>query len=79
MSYRIEGSVTINAPREYVWKVIQDPTRRIEWDERVVSVRQLSPGALTKGGQLEVITRMYGIDFPAVLEFVNWIHRREAA
>jgi carbon monoxide dehydrogenase subunit G len=79
MSYRIESTVIINAPREYVWKVIQDPERRTEWDARVVLVRQLTPGPLGRGGQLEVITQMYGIDFPATLEFVNWNYPARSA
>jgi carbon monoxide dehydrogenase subunit G len=79
MSVRIESTVVINAPREYVWAVIQDPERRIEWDERVVSVRQLTPRPLGKGGRLEIITSMYGLDFPAILEFVNWDYPSRSA
>jgi hypothetical protein len=79
MSHRIESTVVINAPREYVWQVIQDPARRTEWDDRVVSVRQLNSGPLGRGGRLEVITSMYGLDFPAVLEFVNWNYPARSA
>ena len=63
MSVRIESTVVINAPREYVWMVIQDPERRIEWDERVVSVRQLTPRPIGRGTRMEIITSMYGLDF----------------
>lgn len=72
MSYRIEEQVRIDAPRQLVWDIIQNPARRIEWDARVVSAEFLSPPPCGKGSIIRVTVKMFGMEFPAVMEYVNW-------
>ena len=72
MSNRIEESVTINAPKEYVWDILQNLARRTEWDARVTSARALSSSPINRGSRIRVVTRMYGMNFPTVLEYISW-------
>lgn len=72
MSHRIEKSVTVNASKEFVWDMLQDLSRRLEWDARVTSARAVTPGPIKRGSRSEIITRMYGMNFPAVLEYISW-------
>jgi uncharacterized protein YndB with AHSA1/START domain len=39
MAYKIERSIIIAASPEAVWRIIQDPNRRTEWDARVIACR----------------------------------------
>ena len=41
MSYRIEEQVRIDAPRQLVWDIIQNPARRIEWDGSLQNLKKL--------------------------------------
>lgn len=41
MAYRFERSVTITASPEAIWNVVQEPSRRVEWDLRVNQVEWL--------------------------------------
>jgi hypothetical protein len=72
MSKRIEKSVIINAPKEFVWDLLQDINRRLDWDARVTLARILSAGPVKRGSRIQINTRMYGITFPAIMEFISW-------
>lgn len=72
MAYKIEESVKINAPRQLVWDIAQNPERRTEWDARVVSAEILSQGPAGKGAIVQVTVKMYGMKFRTVMEYVSW-------
>ncbi len=72
MSYRIESSITINAPAEVVWATIQDLNRRLEWDARLTSVELVTPVPLGKGTQTRLGYRMFGRSTPIHVEYVSW-------
>ena len=72
MAYKFEESVRINAPRELVWDIVQNASRRTEWDARVVSAEILTPGPLGKGSIGQVTVAMYGMKFRTVMEYVSW-------
>ena len=72
MSYRIESSVTIQAPPERVWAVVQDVGRRLEWDARITAVEQLTPGPMGKGGRTRVTYRLLGATSAIEMEMVSW-------
>ncbi|MFD2169145.1 SRPBCC family protein [Tumebacillus lipolyticus] len=48
---RVTCEVEIDAPVEQVWAVMQDPTRRGEWDYRITGGRFTKEGYPTKGAQ----------------------------
>jgi uncharacterized protein YndB with AHSA1/START domain len=72
MSYRIEASVTINAPAEAIWPVIQDLDRRLQWDARVVSVERMTPLPLGKGTTTRLGYRIFGRLAYTQVEYVSW-------
>lgn len=72
MSYRIESSVSIEAPPELVWAVIQDPARRLEWDARITAVEQLTPGPVGKGTRTRVTYSFFGAPSAIEIEMVSW-------
>jgi Polyketide cyclase / dehydrase and lipid transport len=72
MGYRIECVVTIAAPVEWVWRTIQDPERRTEWDERVVSERLLKPGGPGKGNSFRITYSAFGVRFWGEMEYILW-------
>src|SRR5690242_20148131 len=43
---RVECETRINAPREFIWELIQEPTRRIEWDARLTNCQLKTPRPL---------------------------------
>jgi uncharacterized protein YndB with AHSA1/START domain len=72
MAYKIARSINIKRSPEQVWRVIQDPARRIEWDARVKSCRQTSPGDLRLGSTFDMIYDLYGFKMPMTLEYISW-------
>lgn len=72
MSYRIESSVTILAPPEIVWTVIQDVDRRIEWDARVTAAKPLTPLPISKGTHIQTSMNMFGIPMHINMEMIVW-------
>jgi uncharacterized membrane protein len=72
MSYRFDASVTINAPVEVVWNVIQDVDRRVEWDARIQSVQLLTPRPVGKGARTLLHYRMYGMPMRMTIEMIQW-------
>lgn len=55
---RVVCEVEIDAPVERVWAVMQDPTRRGEWDFRVTGGRFTKDGVPMKGATFTVAGRM---------------------
>jgi uncharacterized protein YndB with AHSA1/START domain len=55
MAYKIERSIIIAASPEAVWRIIQDPNRRTEWDARVIACRQTSDGEVQLGTSFEMV------------------------
>ncbi|MGB8957220.1 MAG: SRPBCC family protein [Tumebacillaceae bacterium] len=55
---RVNCEIEIDAPSEAVWAVMQDPTRRGEWDFRVTGGRFTKEGHPTKGATFTVSGRM---------------------
>lgn len=54
---RVTCEVEIEAPVEAVWQVMQDPTRRGEWDFRITGGRFTKEGHPTKGATFTVSGR----------------------
>lgn len=55
---RVACEIEIDAPVEEVWQVMQDPTRRGEWDFRITGGRFTKDGSPTKGATFTVGGRM---------------------
>lgn len=72
MSYRIESSITINAPAEVVWSTIQDLNRRLDWDARITSVELVTALPLGKGTRTRLGYRMLGRSTSVHVEYVSW-------
>ncbi|KAA9333200.1 SRPBCC family protein [Hymenobacter busanensis] len=73
MPYRIEHSVTVDAPIEFVWDIIQNPDLRTSWDARVTSARFLDPAApFGKGKQMEVVIDLGAFPIVSQLEYLSW-------
>lgn len=72
MSYRIEASITIMAPPDVVWNVIQDVDRRLEWDARIRSVELLTPRPIGKGARTFLRYNMYGMPMEMNIEMIQW-------
>jgi hypothetical protein len=66
---RIECETHIQAPREVVWDLIQDPSRRVEWDARVTDVALQTPLPIGKGSRLR---SSYGALIWIELELTTW-------
>ncbi|MEO8287233.1 MAG: SRPBCC family protein [Chloroflexota bacterium] len=79
MGHRVECVVNIAAPVELVWNTIQDPTRRTEWDERVVSERLLKPGGPGKGNSFRITYSVFGFRFWGEMEYIVWNPPRRSA
>lgn len=72
VAYRIEGSITIAAPPEVVWNVVQDVSRRIEWDARVRSVTLQTPLPMGKGSRTLIDYASMGLPMQIEIEMVSW-------
>lgn len=72
MAYKIERSVTIQAPPEAVWTTVQDVSRRLEWDVRVRSVELLTPLPMGKGSRTLIDYNMWGYGMQIEIEMVSW-------
>jgi hypothetical protein len=72
MSQRIEISTIIHAPVEAVWAVMQDFTRRTEWDERVVEAAVLTPPPPGRGTRFRITYRVLGVRSWVETEYVTW-------
>jgi hypothetical protein len=72
MAYRIESSVTIQAPAEAIWELIQEPDRRLEWDARITGVTLLTPRPIAKGARTHVAYNMWGQAMTIEIEMVAW-------
>lgn len=72
MTYKIERSITIAASPEAVWSIIQDPTRRTEWDARVIACRQTSDGEVQLGTSFEMVYNLFGLRIPMAMEYIAW-------
>ena len=66
---RIECETHIKAPREFVWELIQEPTRRREWDARLTRCDLLTPRPLGKGGRVRT---GYGLLGWVEIEYTSW-------
>ena len=56
-------------PREFVWELIQEPTRRIEWDARLTGCELLTPRPLGKGARTRTKYALLGwVD----IEYTSW-------
>lgn len=67
---RLDVGVTINTPVQVVWDIVQNAPRRPEWDFRVFSCEQLTPGPLAKGRRVRMAGSI-GISFSMVYEYVS--------
>jgi hypothetical protein len=72
MTYRIEVSIPIRAPREVVWDIMQDFTHRTRWDERVVAADVLTPPPPGKGTRFRITYSVLGVRSWAEAEYVTW-------
>jgi hypothetical protein len=72
VAYRIESSVTVNAPAEAIWNLIQEPERRLEWDARITGVTLLTPRPIGKGARTRVDYRMWGFPMTIEIEMISW-------
>lgn len=72
MTYRIESVVTIQAPPEVVWNMVQDVSRRLEWDVRTTSVELLTPAPIGKGTRMRVVYNMWGFPLKVEMELISW-------
>src|SRR5689334_23958689 len=66
---RIECETHIAAPREFIWELIQEPTRRIEWDARLTEARLMTPRPLGKGSRTRTFYRFLGW---VEIEYTSW-------
>jgi hypothetical protein len=66
---RIECETHILAPRQVVWDLIQEPTRRAEWDARVSDVTLLTSRPIGKGSR---VRSRYGRLGWLELEYSSW-------
>ena len=66
---RIECETHIKAPREFVWELIQEPTRRKEWDARLTRCDLLTPRPLAKGARTRTA---YGLLGWVDIEYTSW-------
>ena len=57
----IEAEVVIDAPPERVWAVVADPRNLPTWDRRVVAVRDVPAGGLSKDSGYVVELRFMGV------------------
>jgi hypothetical protein len=64
--------VRIDAPAERVWSVLQDFTRRAEWDTRVVKARVVTPPPQGKGTRFLITYRVAGISYEVENEYIVW-------
>ena len=72
MAYRIEHQVTIAAPIDVVWRLVQDPALRTRWDARVCGARLLEPATpIARGSAFEVTMRM-GLPMRFQMEYLTW-------
>jgi uncharacterized protein YndB with AHSA1/START domain len=72
MPFRLERSINIKAPPEAVWNVIQDASRRHEWDARVKSARRTSSGPMGSGATFDMVYDFYGFAMPMSMEYIAW-------
>jgi hypothetical protein len=72
MAYRFERSVTIASSPETIWEIVQEPSRRLEWDVRVRSVELLTPRPLGKGARFRISYNMWGFPMDVELEMLSW-------
>jgi carbon monoxide dehydrogenase subunit G len=72
MTHRIECSVTIQAPPEVVWEIIQDFSHRTKWDERVVAASELTPPPKGKGTRFRIVYGALGVRSWVEIEYVTW-------
>jgi len=79
MTYRCERSITINASPETVWELVQEPTRRLEWDVRVRAVELLTPRPLGKGTRLRITYAMWGARMTTEITMLSWQPYRRSA
>ena len=72
MGYRVECSVNIKAPREVVWRVVQDPARRKEWDVRVEHDEMLTPPPVRRGSRFRVTYKALWVRAWVEMEYIVW-------
>lgn len=72
MAFRIERSITVQAPPQAVWETVQDVSRRLEWDARVRSVKLLTPLPIGKGSRTLIDYNMWGVGMLIEIEMVSW-------
>jgi uncharacterized protein YndB with AHSA1/START domain len=70
--FRLERSINIKAPPEKVWTVIQDASRRAEWDARVKSARRTSSGPMGGGSTFDMVYNFFGVEMPMRMEYIAW-------
>lgn len=72
MTYKIQCSVRINAPREQVWGVLQDFTRRTEWDVRVARAKVTTPPPTGVGTRFLITYKIGPVLFTNENEYIVW-------
>jgi hypothetical protein len=79
MSNRIERSIAISAPAQVVWDVVQDVSRRTEWDARVIDCEVITPQPFGRGSQARIGYNLFGLRVPVVMEMVAWVPPSKSA
>ncbi|MEO5953579.1 MAG: SRPBCC family protein [Chloroflexia bacterium] len=72
MTYRIQCSVRINAPREQVWNILQDFTRRKEWDVRVARAKVTTLPPTGIGTRFLITYKIALVSFTNDNEYIVW-------
>jgi hypothetical protein len=66
---RIECETRIDVPREFLWELIQDPSRRIEWDARLTDATLTTQRPIGKETRIRTSYAMLGW---VEIEYTSW-------
>jgi len=66
---RIECETRIQAPAQLVWDVLQEPSRRIEWDARLTDCTLLTARPIARGARIRTNYAMLGW---VEIEYTSW-------
>ena len=67
--FRIERETHIEVPREFLWELIQEPTRRTEWDARLTRIDVLTPRPIARDTRVRTT---YGVLGWTEIQYTSW-------